>query len=194
MTYIQHSISCVSKLFNTPKSLNLDITIRESESFQSFDNLYKTWDWLDIVSPYCGDSGRWSVSLATLGDRWCVLVPWLCDYQHQATQPPPGTAIHIHVYTHRGSGLCWCSTLHTADGHRHLPEHSECDQTNVDPFRDTSPRAASRLQAADCVQEQSKTLAATWALLSPYTGLQTTLQLVLTTRISIPFLQSTTHI
>ena len=108
MTYIQHSISCVSKLFNTPKSLNLDIT-RESESFQSFDNLYKTWDWLDIVSPYCGDSGRWSVSLATLGDRWCVLVPWLCDYQHQATQPP-GTAIHIHVYTHHGSGLCWCST------------------------------------------------------------------------------------
>ena len=137
--------------------------------------------------------GRWSVSLATLGDRWCVLVPWLCDYQHQATQPP-GTAIHIHVYTHHGSGLCWCSTLHTADGHRDLPEHSECDQNQCWSFRDTSPRAASRLQAADCVQEQSKTLAATWALLSPYTGLQTTLQLVLTTRISIPFLQSTTHI
>ena len=193
MTYIQHSISCVSKLFNTPKSLNLDIT-RESESFQSFDNLYKTWDWLDIVSPYCGDSGRWSVSLATLGDRWCVLVPWLCDYQHQATQPP-GTAIHIHVYTHHGSGLCWCcSNLHTADGHHDLPEQSECDQNQCWSFRDTSPRAASRLQAADCVQEQSKTLAATWALLSPYTGLQTTLQLVLTTRISIPFLQSTTHI
>ena len=148
MTYIQHSISCVSKLFNTPKSLNLDITIRESESFQSFDNLYKTWDWLDIVSPYCGDRGRWSVSLATLGDRWCVLVPWLCDYQHQATQPP-GTAIHIHVYTHHGSGLCWCcSTLHTADGHRDLPEHSECDQTNVDPSETPHhvPPPGSRLQ------------------------------------------------
>ena len=150
MTYIlQHSISCVSKLFNTPKSLNLDIT-RESESFQSFDNLYKTCDWLDIVSPYYGDSGRWSVSLATLGDRWCVLVPWLCDYQHQATQPP-GTAIHIHVYTHHGSGLCWCcSTLHTAASHRHLPEHSECDQNQCWSYRD------SRLQAADCVQDKVK--------------------------------------
>ena len=153
MTYIQHSISCVLKLFNTPKSLNLDIT-RESESFQSFDNLYKTCDWLDIVSPYYGDRGRWSVSLATLGDRWCVLVPWLCDYQHQATQP----AWHRHSYSCLYTPRVWSLLMLLYSTHRRRspwpPRTLWMWPNQCWSFRDTSPLGSSRLQAADCVQEQ----------------------------------------
>ena len=139
--------------------------------------------------------GQWALIRQSSDARWqmmCVgpVTLWLSAPGHTA-------AWHRHSYSCLYTPRVW-SLLMLYSTHRRRspwpPRTLWMWPNQCWSFRDTSPRAASRLQAADCVQEQSKTLAATWALLSPYTGLQTTLQLVLTTRISIPFLQSTTHI